>query len=122
MLYPGNYGYILNTLGGDNDPLDILVLCDYKLNPGIIIECKVIGVLIMEDEEGLDEKIIAVPSEKVDSNSKIFNNLDDISQIVLQKIKHFYKHYKDNDEGKWCKVNDYQTKDYAIELIKKYSI
>ena len=122
MLYPGNYGYIPNTLGGDGDPLDILVLCDYQLNPGIIIECKVIGVLLMEDEKGLDEKIIAVPSERVDSNSNFLNNLNDISPIILQKIKHFYKHYKDNDKDKWCKVNDYQTKNYAIQLIEKYSI
>ena len=122
MLYPGNYGYIPNTLGGDGDPLDILVLCDYQLNPGIIIECKVIGVLLMEDEKGLDEKIIAVPSERVDSNSNFLNNLNDISPVILQKIKHFYKHYKDNDKDKWCKVNDYQTKNYAIQLIEKYSI
>ena len=106
MLYPGNYGYIPNTLGGDGDPLDILVLCDYQLYPGTIIECKVIGVLLMEDEKGIDEKIISVPSESVD----------------LNKIKHFFEYYKMNDKNKWCKVDDFKSKEHAIKLIQKYSI
>ena len=83
MSYPGNYGYIPNTLGGDGDPLDILVLCDYQINPGVIIECKVLGVLLMEDEEGLDEKIIAIPSDNVDPTSKFMNQITDISPVVL---------------------------------------
>ena len=120
MLYPGNYGYIPKTLGGDGDPLDILVLCDYQLYPGIIIECKVIGVLIMEDEKGLDEKIISVPSEFVNSNSKFIENINDISSIDLNKIKHFFEYYKMNDKDKWCKVYDFQNKEEAMRLIEKY--
>ena len=122
MSYPGNYGYIPNTLGGDGDPLDILVLCDYQINPGVIIECKVLGVLLMEDEEGLDEKIIAIPSDNVDPTSKFMNQITDISPIVLEKIKHFYEHYKDNDTEKWSQVKEYQSKDTAIELIHNYTI
>ena len=121
MLYPGNYGYIPNTLGGDGDPLDILVLCDYQLYPCIIIECKVIGVLIMEDEKGFDEKIISVPSELVNSNSKFIKNINDISSIDLNKIKHFFEYYKMNDKDKWCKVYDFQNKEEAMRLIEKYS-
>jgi len=122
MLYPGNYGYIPNTLGGDGDPLDILVLCDYQLYPGTIIECKVIGVLLMEDEKGIDEKIISVPSESVDLNSKFINDLNDISEIILKKIKHFFEYYKMNDKNKWCKVDDFKTKEDARNIIEKYSI
>ena len=122
MSYPGNYGYIPNTLGGDGDPLDILVLCDYQINPGVIIECKVLGVLLMEDEEGLDEKIIAIPSDNVDPTSKFMNQITDISPIVLEKIKHFYEHYKDNEKNKWCKVDKYESKEHAIQLIQNYTI
>ena len=122
MIYPGNYGYIPNTLGGDKDPLDILVICDYSINPGIIIECKVIGVLIMEDEKGIDEKIIAVPSENIDYNSKTINELSDINLNILSKIKHFFQHYKDNDKIKWCNVSDYKSKKEAIKIIHKYTI
>lgn len=122
MLYPGNYGYIPNTLGGDKDPLDILVICDYSISPGIIIECKVIGVLIMEDEKGIDEKIIAIPSENVDYNSKAINELSDINLNILSKIKHFFQHYKDNEKLKWCNVSDYKSKKEAIKLIHKYTV
>lgn len=122
MLYPGNYGYIPNTLAGDNDPLDILVLCDYSINPGIIIECKIIGVLIMKDEKGLDEKIIAIPSNNVDINSEKINNLDDIQENLLSKIYHFFQHYKDNDKNKWSEIIEYKSKIYAENLIHKYKI
>ena len=122
MLYPGNYGYIPNTLAGDGDPLDILVICDYQLYPGIIIECKVIGVLIMEDEKGMDEKIISIPSDIVDPNSQYIHDLHDISQITLHKIKHFFEYYKKNDIHKWCKVDDFKTKEYAINLIHQKTI
>lgn len=122
MLYPGNYGYIPNTLAGDNDPLDILVVCDYSINPGIIIECKIIGVLIMKDEKGLDEKIIAIPSNNVDINSEKLNDLNDLQENLLSKIYHFFQHYKDNDKNKWSEIIEYKSKIYAEDLIHKYKI
>tara|TARA_B100000963_G_C22547344_1_gene635054 strand:+ start:200 stop:691 length:492 start_codon:yes stop_codon:yes gene_type:complete len=124
MIYPGNYGYIPNTLAGDGDPLDILVLCDYSINPGIIIECKIIGVLIMKDEKGLDEKIIAIPSNNVDINSEKINNLDDLQENLLSKIYHFFQHYKDNDKNKWTEIKEHKirSKIYAENLIHKYKI
>ena len=121
MLYPGNYGYIPNTIAGDGDPLDILMICEYPIFPGVVIETKVVGVLIMEDEKGLDEKLIVVPSSSVDKNYNDVNELDDLPRLTLNKIKHFFTHYKDNDEGKWCSVKDFHDSEYALNLIRKYS-
>ena len=89
MLYPGNYGFIPDTLAGDGDPLDILLVCDYPIYPGVIVETKIIGVLIMEDEKGMDEKVIVVPSENIDQNYKDINELDDLPKSTIAKIKHF---------------------------------
>ena len=90
MLYPGNYGYIPETLSGDGDPLDILLLCDYPIYPGTIVKVKVIGVLLTIDEKGPDEKLIAVPDNAVDYSSLDINSLSDIGNHVLSKIKHFF--------------------------------
>lgn len=121
MLYPGNYGYIPNTLAKDGDELDILVLSNFPLHPGTVIESKIIGVLMMEDEKGIDEKIIAVPSQNIDPDSKYINDINDCKPIVLKKIKHFFQHYKDNEEKKWSKVTGFHDKNYAIGLYNKYS-
>ena len=124
MLYPGNYGYIPNTLSGDGDPLDILLLCDYPIYPGTIVKVKIIGVLLTEDEKGNDEKIIAVPSHEVDISYNEINNYTDLDKVTLQKIKHFFTHYKDNETKKWVNVKEYkdnkvQSK-YLIVLNYKY--
>ena len=89
MSYPGNYGYFPNTLAGDGDPLDVIVLTDYSLQPGTLINCKIIGVLITSDEKGLDEKIIAVPSKSVDNSYCNINDISNVSSITLDKINHF---------------------------------
>tara|TARA_B100000575_G_C22501785_1_gene328563 strand:- start:5 stop:484 length:480 start_codon:yes stop_codon:yes gene_type:complete len=120
MVYPCNYGFIPNTLGGDKDPLDILILSENSFHPGIIINCKIIGVLLMEDEEGIDEKIIGIPY--VDINNENINDLNDISNILLKNIKYFFTNYKNNDKNKWTKVYDYENKEKAIEIIHKYKI
>jgi inorganic pyrophosphatase len=120
MLYPGNYGYIPNTLADDGDALDILVMCDYSLFPGTVIESKIIGVLMMEDEKGLDEKIISVPSYNVDNTSKDINTINDLNSSTLKKIAHFFTHYKDNEKDKWCKVYGFHDNRYAISLCEKY--
>ena len=120
MVYPCNYGFIPNTLGGDKDPLDILILSENSFHPGIIINCKIIGVLLMEDEEGIDEKIIGIPY--VDINNENINDLNDISNILLKNIKYFFTNYKNNDKNKWTKVYDYENKEKAIEIIQKNKI
>jgi inorganic pyrophosphatase len=119
MNYPGNYGYIPNTLSGDGDPLDILVITEYQLYPGIIIEVKIIGVLLTEDEKGQDEKIIAVPSYKVDPNYRDVNNYNDLPKWTITKIQHFFEHYKDNEDNKWVKVTGFRNSKEAIKIYQK---
>ena len=122
MIYPGNYGYIENTLAADNDELDALVLASYSIQPGTIIKCKVIGALIMEDEKGLDEKVIVVPAEEVDVCSESINEIDDLCQSVRDKISHFFEYYKKTDINRWSKVKDFISSQEAHKLIDKYRI
>ena len=117
MLYPGNYGYIPNTLSGDGDPLDILLLCEYPIYPGTIVKVKIIGVLLTEDEKGNDEKVIAVPSHEVDISYNEINNYTDLDKVTLKKIKHFFTHYKDNEPKKWVNVKEYKDNKTAIEIF-----
>lgn len=118
MLYPGNYGFIPNTLSGDNDPVDILLLTEYPLYPGSIINVKLIGVLLTSDEKGDDEKLLAVPSLEVDTKFKNINDLIDLEDITLNKIQHFFTHYKDNDQHKWVKVKHFSNKKKALEILE----
>lgn len=122
MCYPSNYGYIPNTLAEDGDALDILVICPYTIAPNTIIKTKIIGALVMTDEKGLDEKIIAVPSDEVDKHSIDINDLSDVKEHVKEKIKHFFTYYKGTDNDKWSKVEGFIDKNEAIELIDKYKI
>ena len=119
MAYPGNYGFFPNTLAGDGDPLDVLMICDYPIYPGIHVKVKIIGVLLTKDEKGDDEKIIVVPSIKVDPNYTNINDLSDLPKCTLSKIKHFFEHYKDNETKKWVQVKEYKGREFAIELYKK---
>lgn len=119
MSYPGNYGYIPNTLSGDGDPLDILLVSDYQIYPGTVINAKIIGVLLTEDEKGTDEKIIAVPNNKVDPVYSEINNIWDLSKATLAKIRHFFNHYKDIEKNKWVKVTGFKTNVEAIDIYKK---
>lgn len=119
MLYPGNYGYIPNTLSGDGDPLDILLISEYSSYPGTIIKVKIIGVLYTIDENGEDEKIIAVPSNEVDNSYEEISNLYDLSKATLKKIQHFFTHYKDNDLNKWVDVRDFGNNEEAYNTYKK---
>ena len=118
MLYPGNYGYLPDTLSGDGDPLDILLICDYPIYPGTVISAKVIGVLLTTDEKGDDEKLIAVPEDTVDPSSKVINDLPDLGQHILIKIKHFFEHYKDNEPHKWVRVKEFKNRDETLDIIK----
>ena len=120
MCYPGNYGYFPNTLACDGDPLDVLLVTDYSLHPGCVVDCKIIGVLLMTDEAGLDEKIIAVPSASVDVNYACINALEDLPPFTLKKIRHFFTHYKDMEENKWCSIEGFRGAEHARSLLEKY--
>jgi len=119
MLYPGNYGYIPNTLSGDDDPIDIILLCDYPIYPGTVVNVKVIGVLLTTDEKGDDEKLIALPSYGVDPSYDLVDCYTQLSKVEIQKIEHFFQHYKDNDENKWVKVKSFEKSDIAKKILEE---
>ena len=119
MCYPGNYGYIPNTLSGDGDPLDILLVSEYPLYPGVVIKSRIIGVLLTEDEKGDDEKIIAVPAKEVDPSYTDVINYLDLPKITIKKIMHFFTHYKDNEENKWVRVKEFHDKEFAQQVYTK---
>lgn len=119
MSYPCNYGFVPNTLGGDGDPIDVLVLSSYPVVPGAIIKCRPIGVLLMNDESGEDEKILAVPTKKLDVNFADIENISDVKQITLDKIAHFFERYKDLEKNKWVKLVGWEGSDKAKELINQ---
>lgn len=119
MQYPFNYGFVPNTLSPDGDPLDVLVLSDQKVLPGTVIPSRVIGVLEMEDEEGLDAKVLAVPSKKVDPLYGVFEDITDVPEAIKNKVKHFFENYKTLEPGKWIKVKDWKGKKDALEEVRK---
>jgi inorganic pyrophosphatase len=112
MGYPAEYGFIPDTLGGDGDPLDVLVLTAYPTFPGCVIEVRLLGVCVMSDEKGEDAKLIAVPT--YDPAWKFANDISDVPQADLDRIKHFFTVYKDLDEGKWVKVEQYLGREAAL--------
>jgi inorganic pyrophosphatase len=117
MVYPCNYGFVPNTMSGDGDPIDVLVVADHALIHGCVINVRPVGVLFSEDESGEDEKIIAVPSAKVDISYAELTNIDQIDPFLREKIKHFFTHYKDLESEKWVKV-----KEWGSAAIAKQSI
>lgn len=119
MYYPCNYGFVPHTLSDDGDPCDVLVVSDYAIVPGAVISVKPIGVLVMEDEKGMDEKIIAVPAKKLNSQYESISSLQELSEKLINQIKHFFEHYKDLEKGKWVKVKGFEDANKAIDLIKE---
>lgn len=118
MFYPCNYGFVPNTLHEDGDPTDVLVLCDFALAPGTVIRCRPIGVLKMEDDGGMDDKLIAVPVEKVDPFQAKVQGLDDLAEKTKARIQHFFEHYKDLEAGKWVKVIGWGDKAEAETILQ----
>ena len=118
MRYPGNYGFIPNTLSGDGDPVDVLVISPVPVMPGAVLRARPIGVLHMEDESGDDEKIIAVPAEKMHPYYNNVTQLDDIPQILRDQIAHFFTHYKDLEHGKWSKTGKWGDMEEAAGMIR----
>ncbi len=117
MSYPGNYGFVPHTLSDDGDPIDVLVCNTRQLVPGCVISVRPIGVLIMEDNAGQDEKIIAVPSHALTKRYDDIANVSDMPEITLQQIEHFFEHYKDLEPGKWVKIGDWLDAENARRLI-----
>ncbi|MCE3036843.1 inorganic diphosphatase [Helicobacter sp. faydin-H20] len=117
MFYPANYGFVPNTLSNDGDPADVLVLNEYPLQAGSVIKCRLIGVLIMEDESGIDEKLLAVPISKIDPRYDNIKTLDDLPKITLDRIKNFFETYKMLEPNKWVKVKNYEGKEKATEIL-----
>src|ERR1700731_1745086 len=116
MGYPAEYGFIPDTLGGDGDPLDALVLTAYPTFPGCLIEVRVLGMCVMTDEKGEDAKLITVPD--YDPAWKFAQDIDDVPKATLDRISHFFTVYKDLDEGKWVKVENYVGREAALQEIR----
>ena len=125
MRYPCNYGYVPQTLGGDGDPIDVLVVLPLSLVPGAVIRCRPVGVLKMSDEAGSDEKLLAVPVAKVFNGYTHVEHLHQVSPHWLERIGHFFEHYKDLEKGKWVKVEGWgdaaEAKQILAEAIERYN-
>jgi len=119
MRFPSNYGFVPNTLADDGDPLDVMVLSEYAVAPGTVIPSVVIGMLEMEDEAGIDTKILAVPSMKIDPLFGEFTDITDVPEAVKNKMKHFYENYKSLEPGKWVKLKEWKNKEVALEAVQK---
>lgn len=117
MHYPGNYGFVPHTLSEDGDPIDVLVCNTRQLVPGCVINVRPIGVLVMEDNAGRDEKIIAVPSPHLSRRYENVHAHSDLPEITLQQIEHFFEHYKDLEPGKWVKIGGWGNAEEARRMI-----
>ncbi|WP_297944632.1 inorganic diphosphatase [uncultured Campylobacter sp.] len=119
MFYPANYGFVPNTLADDGDPADVLVLNEYPLAAGSVIPCRLIGVLMMEDESGMDEKLLAVPVSKIDPRFEGIKAISDLPKATLDKIKNFFETYKLLEPNKWVKVKDFASAAEAEKILDK---
>ena len=123
MRYPGNYGFVPHTLCGDGDPLDVLVANTRALVPGAVINCRAVGVLVMEDEGGMDEKLIAVPTHKLTKRYDSVKTVTDLPEITRSQIEHFFTHYKDLEPGKWVKIvrwgDSAEARAFIVDAIER---
>ncbi len=118
MQYPGNYGFVPHTISDDGDPLDVLIANQRPIIPGAVINCRPVGALLMKDEAGQDEKLIAVPSGEVSQMYENIRSVFDLPEIQRARIAHFFERYKDLEEGKWVKVDRWADADEAKDLIR----
>jgi inorganic pyrophosphatase len=125
MHYPCNYGYVPHTLSGDGDPVDVLVLSPFALISGVVLRCRPVGMLKMEDEAGEDTKLLAVPIDKLTSLYRDVASPRDLSESVLAQIAHFFQHYKDLEPGKWVKVEGWvgpeEAKNEILDGVARYN-
>lgn len=119
MRYPLNYGFIPQTLGGDGDPIDVLVYSSYPLAPGVLVECRTLGVLLTEDEGGSDAKIIAAPLAKIDPDSASIRSYEELPETLRNRVVHFFNHYKDLEKNKWVKILGWEGREKAELIIAK---
>jgi len=117
MHYPCNYGFVPNTLSDDGDPVDVLVVSSFALMPGCVVKCRPVAVLEMEDEAGVDAKVLAVPVSKLNPMYDNVNSAEDLPPLLIDQIKHFFEHYKDLEPNKWVKVKGWADKDAAKKEI-----
>jgi inorganic pyrophosphatase len=117
MHYPANYGYIPHTLSDDGDPCDVMVPTAFPLIPGSVIRCRPVAVLKMTDESGDDAKVVAVPLDKISNRWSHVNTFEDMPSELMERIAHFFEHYKDLDEGKWVRVQGWEGVDAAKREI-----
>ncbi len=118
MRYPCNYGFIPHTLSDDGDPCDVLVVGQRALMPGCVVRARPVGVLLMEDEAGFDEKIVAVPHSKLTPYYDQIKSYTDLPEVLQQRIPHFFAHYKDLEADKWVKIKGWADKGKAGEMIE----
>ena len=125
MHYPCNYGYIPHTIAGDGDPVDVLVMSQFALPPGVVVRCRPIGMLKMTDEAGEDAKLLAVPVDKLTPMYRSVTSPRDLPQIILDQISHFFEHYKDLEPGKFVKVQGWgdieDAKREIMQGVKTYN-
>ena len=125
MHYPCNYGYIPRTLSGDGDPVDVLVVTPYPLIPGVVVRCRPIGMLKMTDEAGADEKLLAVPIDKLTPIYRNVQSSRDLPELTQTQITHFFEHYKDLEPGKWVQVQGWvgaeEAKKAILEGISRFN-
>ena len=117
MRYPGNYGFVPHTLSGDGDPVDVLIANSRAIAPGAVMSVRPVGVLLMEDNAGMDEKVVAVPSAHISARFDGVANYTDLPEITRQQIEHFFAHYKDLEPGKWVKITRWGDAEEAKKLI-----
>ena len=118
MVYPGNYGFIPHTLSEDGDACDVLVVGQSPVVPGAVIHCRPLGALMMEDEHGIDEKILAVPVDKLYPFYTAIESYTDLPEILCEQIAHFFRHYKDLEKGKWVDVIKWIGPDETKRVIE----
>jgi inorganic pyrophosphatase len=119
MHYPCNYGYVPQTLSGDGDPVDVLVVAPFTLMPGVVVRCRPIGILKMTDEAGEDTKLLAVPIDKLTPLYRHIETARDLPEVMLSQITHFFQHYKDLEPGKWVKIEGWGSPEEAKAEIRE---
>jgi inorganic pyrophosphatase len=124
MHYPCNYGYIPHTLSDDGDPVDVLVITPIPLITGVVVRCRPVGMLKMEDEAGVDAKLLAVPVDKLTNLYRDIESPRDLPESILNQISHFFEHYKDLEAGKWVKVQGWvgaaEAKAEILSGVQRY--
>ena len=119
MFYPANYGFVPQTIAGDGDPVDVLVVTPFPLPPGVLIRVRALGLIKMEDDGGVNAKLIAVPVEKLCPMYKDIQKLEDLPQLLRDQMVHFFEYYKDLEKGKWVKIQGWGTLEDATRELNE---